>query len=118
MSVETFIVQRLASLVDGRVFPDIAPEAVATPFIVVQQVGGQAPSFLENTVPSLKNGRFQFSVWAKTRSQATMLAAQIEAALVAATEFQARPLSAALYRYEPDTQLRGSSQDFTVWSSR
>lgn len=118
MNVEPAIVRLLSTLADGRVFPDLAPEGVHVPFIVYQQVGGQDPSFLENTVPSKRNGRFQLSVWAATRAQASTLGAQIEAAMVAATEFQARPLSAAVYRYEPDTQLRGSSQDFTVWSDR
>jgi hypothetical protein len=118
MNVEPVIVQLLSGLVEGRVFPDMAPEGVAVPFIVYQQVGGQAPSFLENNVPSMKNGRFQISVWAGTRAHATTLGGQIEEAMVAAAEFQARPLSAALYRYESDTQLRGSSQDFTIWSDR
>lgn len=118
MNAEPVIVNLLATLVGGRIFPDLAPAGVEAPFIVYQQVGGQAPSFLENDVPSKKNGRFQLNVWARTRQEATTLGGAIEAALVAANEIQARPLSAPLYRYEMDTQLRGSTQDFSVWSDR
>jgi len=42
MTVESSILAALTSLAGGRVYPDIAPPAVAAPYIVYQQVGGEA----------------------------------------------------------------------------
>lgn len=118
MSVEADIYSTLQGLVGGRVFPDVAPFSTQRPYITYQQVGGVAPSFVDSTVPSKRNGRFQVNVWADTRAQASTIAAQIEAALIAATAFQARPLSAAVSLHDDATELRGCMQDFTVWSDR
>lgn len=118
MTVETDIFDTLGPLVDDRVFPDDAPLNVARPFITYQQVGGEAVTFLENTLPSKKNGRFQINSWATTRVASAALARQAEAAMNAATVFQARPLGDLIAIHNPDFDLYGSSQDFTVWSDR
>lgn len=118
MSVESDIVAALTSLVAGRVYPDLAPPAPQLPYIVYQQVGGEAPTFLERAVPSAKNGRFQVNVWAATRLQASALAVQAEAALTTATAFQCKPLGAFVAAFDDDTQLRGTTQDFSIWSAR
>lgn len=118
MSVETDIVAALTGLVSGRVFPDTAPLNTAKPFITYQQAGGVAVAYLENTQPSKKNGRFQIGSWATTRIASRALAAQVEAAMVAASAFQARPLADVVAIHNPDFGLYGSSQDFTVWSDR
>lgn len=101
-----------------RVYPDVAPIDAVKPYLVYQQVGGEAPTFLERAVPSKKNGRFQISVWADTRAAAAAIAVQIEAAMVAATAFDAKPLGAPVAVFDEETKLRGSQQDFSVWSDR
>lgn len=40
MTIETDICTALNDLVDGRVYPDVAPAGAATPYVTYQQVGG------------------------------------------------------------------------------
>lgn len=115
MSIEGDIFAALKGLVANRVFPDVAPETTARPYIVYQQVGGAAVNFLDPTAPSKKNGRFQVSVWADTRSQAAALARQVEDTLRVDPNLQATVLGAPVGVYEADTKLRGSHQDFSFW---
>lgn len=118
MTVETDIEAAVASLVGARCFPDFAPPGAAAPYAVYQQVGGESVTFLERAQPSKKNGRFQITVWALTRIQAAAINLQIEAAMVAATAFNATPFGAPIADYDETTRLRGARQDFEVWSDR
>ena len=118
MSAEATIHSLLSGLVAGKVWPDVAPSGVARPFIVYQQVGGQAMTYLEGALPDKENARMQVVCWAATRLAAVNLAKQVEAAIVAATTIQATPLGARVSDYEADTQLYGARQDFSVWTAR
>lgn len=118
MSVEDDIFTALSPLVSDRVYPDVAPADAERPYIVYQEISGEAPTFLERSMPSKKNGRFQVVVWSTTRKQAAAIGLQIEEAMTLATSFQAKPIGGRSAAYEEDTQLRGSRQDFTVWSDR
>ena len=115
MSVESEIFDALKGLVANRVYPDVAPEVVTKPYIVYQQVGGSAVNFVDPTVPSKKNGRFQISVWGETRGSVSTLARQVENALRATASLQTTVLGAPVASYEVDTKLRGSRQDFGFW---
>ncbi len=116
--VESDIFSALSPLVSGRVYPDVAPAGTAKPYMIYQQIGGRADQYLDNTLPSRKNGRFQISIWGVTRASVSALALSAEQALVASIPFQAAPIGAPASDYEPDTLLYGSRQDFSIWSSR
>ncbi|MES2972390.1 MAG: DUF3168 domain-containing protein [Pseudomonadota bacterium] len=116
--MEKDLFDALTALTSGRVFPDVAKPGTATPYIVYQRVGGTSPQFVERVVPSKKNGRYQLSVWATDRKTAIALSLDVERVLTEAPAFQAKPLGAAIDLYETDTELRGSRQDFSVWSDR
>ncbi len=118
MSLESSLFALLSPLVGGRVFPDVAPFDTARPYIVWQQIGGQAPTFLENTVPSKRNATVQISAWADTRMDANSTSLAIESALTLATTVQARPLSAHVSEHEPDLMRYGARQDFSIWADR
>jgi hypothetical protein len=118
MTVEADINSALKALVSNRFYPDEAPAGAALPYGVFQQVGGDAPVFLERALPSKKNGRFQVSWWSATRAEAASLALQGEAAMVAATAFDAKPLGAPVAVVDEETKYRGARQDFDVWSDR
>lgn len=118
MSVETDIEDTLTALVGGRIFPDLARTGTARPYIVYQEISGDAPVFLEQANPSKKNGRFQISVWTTTRISAAALILQIESAMVLSPLFQAKPIGGRTATYDEDTELRGCRQDFSVWSER
>jgi Protein of unknown function (DUF3168) len=118
VSVESDLFDALQSLVSGRCYPDEAPSGAALPYIVYQQIGGESVLYMENVLPSKKNGRFQVAVWATTRTQAASLSLSAEAAVVASTDFQATPLGAAVADIDAQTDYRGMRQDFSVWSDR
>lgn len=115
MTVESSIYTALQGLVGGRCYPDVAPELATRPYISFQQVGGSAVNFIDPTVPSKKNARFQINAWADTRAQAATLAGQIEDALRVVTTLRTTVLGAPVASYEPDTKLRGTRQDFSFW---
>lgn len=118
MTVEDDIFDLLASLTSNRVYPDVAPQGATLPFIVFQQVGGEAINYIDNVEADKKHGRYQFAVWAATRAAAASIALQIESRMVTATDFSARPVGAPVADYEADTNRRGSRQDFSIWSTR
>lgn len=118
MTIEASIFTAIKSLCSNRVYPDVAPYGTTLPYITYTQVGGEPMSYLERTVPSIQNGRFQFNVWGTSRAACSALMAQIETALVTATAFQATPLGAPTSIYDSDMALYGAMQDFSVWSTR
>lgn len=118
MTVEADLFNAIKGLVSNRAYPDVAPVGTAKPYLVFTQAGGVSVTFLENAVPDKKNGRFQIGVWATTRAQAASIALQVESAIVTSTTFQGKPLDAPVSVYEADTQLYGSLQDFSIWSTR
>jgi hypothetical protein len=115
MTVEADIFNRLKALVSNRVYPDVAPEGALKPYITYQQVGGEGVNFMENAVPSKKNGRFQFNVWATTRAEAASLSRQVEDSLVTSPVLLATVMGAPVATYEEDTKLYGTRQDFGIW---
>ena len=115
MTIESSIFSALSGLVGNRCYPDIAPDLTVRPYITYQQVGGEGVNFVDTTIPSKKNARFQVNVWADTRGAAATLAGQVEDTLRAVTALQTTVLGAAVATYEPETLLRGTRQDFSFW---
>lgn len=118
MSLESDIFDTIKGLVSNRVYPDFAPATAAKPYIVYQQISGPSPTYVEKLVPNLKGARIQVNVWAETRAQANTLALQVESAITTATVFDGKPVGAFTALYEEDTELRGTRQDFYIWSAR
>lgn len=116
MSLETSIADALSALVDGRVYPDVADEQTPTPtpYITYQQVGGRSVSFVDSTAPNKKNARVQINVWAATRTAASDLGRTVEDTL--RTALRATALGALVATYDPETRLRGTRQDFSIWT--
>lgn len=118
MTIEADLFTALRALVSDRVFPDMAPLTTVQPYITYSQVGGEPFSYIENVVPNKQNGRFQVNVWGATRASVSATMLLVESALVTATAFQARPVSAPATGYDHDMLIYTSMQDFTIWSSR
>lgn len=116
MTTETRINDAIKALVSNRVYPDVAPENTVRPFITYQQVGGSSANFVDVTVPTKKNSRFQINVWADTRIAAAALAIQVEDALRVVTALQTTVLSAPVATYDEVTKMRGTRQDFSFWN--
>lgn len=101
-----------------RSYPDFAPVSTARPYVTYQQFGGEAPAFLDKTVPSKENAEFQINVWSDSRLEAKTIIKQIEVAMIGATAFQARPIAACASDFDADVPVYCSRQDFTVWADR
>jgi hypothetical protein len=113
--IETLIFDALKALVNNRVYPDVAPQNTVRPYLTYQQVGGVAVNFVDQTIPSQKNGRWQINVWSNSAAERASLARLIEDSLRVAPTMQATVLSAPISVYEPDTRLYGAHQYFSIW---
>lgn len=70
----------LAALVAARVTPDVMDEPATFPAVTYQKTGGgSARGALSD--PPLMHASFQVSSWAKSRAQASSIAAQVRAAM-------------------------------------
>lgn len=118
MSFEADFYAAIKGLVSNRVYPDIAPLGAVEPYITWQGVGGKSLRFLDNTPGDKRHTRLQVNVWAQTRTQANLIARQIEDALCASSLFQATPLGEPVSDYDSETKSYGAMQDFSIFSAR
>lgn len=118
MTVEADLHTLLDGMAAGGAYPDVADDNPVVPYIVYQQISGEPLAFLERALPSKKNGRFQIAVWATTRKDAAAIALQIENAMLLTTAFQVEVIGGPTAAYDDETKLRGTRQDFGIWSER
>lgn len=116
MTVETIVYTALRVLVADRCYTDIAPDAPVKPFIVYQAVGGDSINYTGPEIPDKSNTRMQVAIWADTRIQASTIAKQIEGIMRSHPTLQTTVLGQPVSDYDPATKLRGSRQDFSLWS--
>lgn len=115
VTVETVIFTTLRHLVNDRVFQNVSTTPPPTPYITYQLAGGAAVNFLDTTLPSKRNSRWQIDVWSTLPSEVASLSHQIEDHLRMAAALQTTVLGAATGSYEGDTKLHGRRQDFSFW---
>ena len=115
MTIEASIFSTLGGFVGGRLFPDVAPFDTPRPYMTYQQIGGQVISPFGKEIPGKKNGVFQINIWAETRTQASALARQVSDALLQAATFDVTAESEPIWSHEPDLNLYGTLQDFSIW---
>jgi hypothetical protein len=113
--MEALVFDALEGLVNGRVFPDIAPVQTPRPYITYAAVGGDALNYTDGAIPGKENARLQVNVWADTRLQASDVGRQVELALRSVAALQTTVLGARVATYDPDVNLRGTMQDFSIW---
>lgn len=117
MSLETSLYTVLSG-VCPRVYPDMAPNGTAAPYVTWQQIGGASPFFTEGALPNKRNARIQINAWAKSRMEANSICMQIEQAIVGSVLFSGEPAGALLAAIDEDSELRGAMQDFLIWADR
>lgn len=113
----------LVTLLQGqcpRVFADIAPTGVATPYVTWQLIGGRALGWLDGSPTDKRHSFVQINVWAGTRKESMTLMRSIELAMRTATAFRAWPDAEPMTDTEADIEPAryGSMQDFQVYSAR
>lgn len=117
MSIEALLVTALQAQCP-RVFPDVAPFQTLRPYVIYQQIGGKAPTYLDDNQPATRCAWMQIAVYADTRAQASALMLSIETALHTSATLQARAQSAMQATHDEDTDVRGAMQDFEIWGAR
>jgi hypothetical protein len=101
-----------------RVFPDIAPEETALPYVTFQGIGGVSMRNMDNTTGNKRNTLMQISVWSASRIASLDMVRSIEDALCASTNFIAVPQGEPLSMYEEDPEIYGCLQRFSIWANR
>lgn len=118
MSMETDLYAELAALCP-RVFPDIAPEATARPYITWQELGGRPLRMLAGDAGDKRHTFLQVNVWDESRAGALTLIRSIEDTLCASASFTVRPESEPMSFFEEgEPNLYGSMQRFSVYALR
>lgn len=121
MTVEETIVATLTAapaLAGVKVYPEVAPDGAATPYIVYTEPSENALNLLVGgRAAGVENHLFQFDVYAKSKAQAVALKKAITDAL------EAEPTLGAVFRnggsmFEPDTKLFRQRQDFSLWNDK
>ena len=112
-----FVAAIKAAAPTANVYFDVAASGAPTPYVVVQQVGGEIIDFMGNDLPNLRNARLQVAVWGKSRVHVNALSRAIESAMRTVTTLHAvKPIGALVADYDMDTLLYGARQDFSVWN--
>ena len=114
MSMESDLVDLVAPLLAGGLWPDIADQNTDLPYGTYMQVGGPTVDPVDGSAPGLWGARIQIDVWSKTRQEANEKMRAIEETL-RASPFNARPIGAFRANYNEVTKVRGAMQDFEVW---
>lgn len=115
MTIESEVFLALKTLVANRVYPDPQTTPPARPYIMWQQVSGEAINYVDPTLPGLRNARIQINIWADTRLQVVTLMRQVEDAMRLSAPLQTTVIGAAASLFEDDPRLFGAMQDFSVW---
>ncbi|WP_157266640.1 tail completion protein gp17 [Azohydromonas aeria] len=116
--IPVLMLEAIGPLVEGRAFHGTAAYDTPRPFVTIQQIGGEAVSFVDNARPSKINALVQVNCWGDSREQVYLLMLAIEDALRASEAMVARPSGAMMDRDEPEQGMFGEQQDFSCWCDR
>lgn len=108
----TLVPPVLNAFVDGRVFPDVAPEGTPEPWIVYGLAGGTPIADLDG-LDELAHSRLQIDVYSSDSAEAEVLMRSIAVALASA--LRAMPIGGPIALPEGDTHLIHVSQDFSLF---
>ena len=104
----------VSNIVGTRVYPDAAPQGVARPYVVWQEISDVPENGLDGAL-GLDNFRVQVTCWAEKATDARALLVQVIAAMAASAQFKSLLADRRALPFEPDTKLFGSQADFSVW---
>lgn len=110
----------VTSLVESRIFPDLAPQDAGLPLIVVTVVDDVPASSLNGAVANaLSNARVQVDAYAPTRAQAAQVADAVKSALGDLKSAKAGGLdvwpASRRNLYDDETQAFRVLAEFNVW---
>ena len=105
----------LGALVGARIYPDIAPMGVATPYVVWSEVGNTPMNNLSGVVPDVNNYQLQVVCLALTALQARDVADKVRAAMATASGFKSLEVSYGSADFEEGSKVFGVRVDFSIW---
>lgn len=115
-SVQEALFAQLAAAVAGRVYPLVAPDGAAMPYLVYQRVANTVANVLAgNGSPPIDNSRIQIDVWAASYASAQATARTAKDLLLAWSVQNV--LVQELDQYEPQTKRYRVILDYSVWSA-
>jgi hypothetical protein len=117
MSMEVALVAVL-KVACAQTYPDVAPPGTVAPYLTWQGVGGRSIYYTDATPADKRNTLMQVRAWASTRLEALTLAHQVEDLLCASSDLTVIPQGEPVSVHEPETNLYGSMQRFSIWSVR
>lgn len=96
----------------ARIYPQVAPDAPTTPYIVYQRVSANSENVLSGST-GLINTRVQIDCYATTYVEVQALAAQVDALMSGwSVQNVSNPAQDA---FEPDVRLHRVILDYSVW---
>lgn len=120
MSFESDFTALIAPLANGEMYWDETPEgyviADGALLILVQQVGGRAKWYVDQTLPQYKHARLQIEVWGRDRQAVNDMARLIEKT-IAENWNPAQPYGSFINTAQTQLGLKGTRQDFGLWYS-
>jgi hypothetical protein len=117
MTLETSLTT-LLKLECSRVFPDFAPVNTTRPYVTYQHIGGSALRYMDGSAADKRHCIVQVNVWSSKKSEALTLARAIEERLAETNVFQAIPQGEPIGQAEPDFEMYGTIQDFSIIALR
>lgn len=112
MSFESDLYLVLDAVSPGAFYPDYAPVDTPRPYGTFQQIGGPVINPIGGEASGLRSVEVQINVWSDTRAQARTLIRAVEAAMRAATAFDADPMAEPVDDFDADIPVYGSLQSF------
>ena len=104
----------LSAMVGARIYPDVAPEGVAVPYCVWQEVSTVPINALDGH-NGLNNFRIQVVSIGVTALISRNVAAQVRAAMAAATLFKSLEVDFGSADFEVGSKMLGARSDFSLW---
>lgn len=125
MTIKAAIYSRLSNytnltdLVGLRIYPGIAPQNTATPYVTIQKISDEpVPAMSADT--GLERPRFQIDSWSDQPLEAENVDVQVRAALqrysgtLAGTTIQVSFLENSVDLYDQETELHHVATDFEI----
>lgn len=116
MTFEEKLFVVLAALAPGAVYRLVTPDSgsIGNPFIIYQQISGQAEWYLDQSLPQHRHHRVQINCWGSDAQLVLSLRHQVEKA-IAAADWPAQPYDNHTDLYIPESKLYGTRQQFGIW---
>ena len=93
-----------------QIYPLLAPPETKPPYITFQRVTTRSAPVAESGATTFDEGRFQFTIWAKSAIEAIRIAGELEALFVGKAIFEG-----AFTDFDTEARLHKVVADYTIF---